>query len=342
MDMIDSSGRSAIKANGTILDLLPVGNALLLSGGLLVVLFTLVKPEASNGLSFAGRLLFWAVHVGLGLIAIWLASLWLGTREYLPGGTLLAILVTGCAGALVATIGYLILDQIYAPYIIDLDPDPPYSSLPKMLITEIAELSPWFLASWVLINLPVLLPRPSQSVTLDDSVRHTENSSGLKVESIAEHVNDIVIDTTSDPKTTAKESDTTTSHTPDTSASINGLKKNHSLNGHNSKFLINLPGVVGTDVIAISSDLHYLNVWTVAGRTTILGNLRDAVAELDDIGMQVHRSHWVAHAHVKRIVGTASDAACILSNELRIPISRRKWKSVREHYGRGFVNTEPL
>jgi DNA-binding LytR/AlgR family response regulator len=104
-----------------------------------------------------------------------------------------------------------------------------------------------------------------------------------------------------------------------------------------STFLLSLPGIVGTDIVAVSSDLHYLNVWTVAGRTTVLGNLRDAVAELDEIGMQVHRSHWVAHAHVRRIVGTATDAACILSNELRVPISRRKWKAVREHYGRNFV-----
>jgi len=112
------------------------------------------------------------------------------------------------------------------------------------------------------------------------------------------------------------------------------------VNSQGEHFLSNLPGSVGTEVIAVASDLHYLNVWTVAGRATVLGNLKDVVAELGEAGMQVHRSHWVAHAHVRRIVGTASNAACILSNELRVPISRRRWKAVREQYGRGVVYSE--
>jgi len=108
---------------------------------------------------------------------------------------------------------------------------------------------------------------------------------------------------------------------------------------HKEEFLQSLPGLVGTDVVAVSSDLHYLNVWTVAGRSTVLGNLRDVASDLAEKGMQVHRSHWVAHAHVRRIVGTASNASCIMSNELRVPISRRRWKSVREQYGRGVIHT---
>ncbi len=78
----------------------------------------------------------------------------------------------------------------------------------------------------------------------------------------------------------------------------------------------------------------------LAGRTTVLGNLRDVVSDLCDSGMQVHRSHWVSHAHVRRIVGTASNAACMMSNQLRIPVSRRRWKSVREQYGRGVLHLQ--
>jgi len=77
----------------------------------------------------------------------------------------------------------------------------------------------------------------------------------------------------------------------------------------------------------------------MAGRSTVPGNLRDVVSDLGDHGMQVHRSHWVAHSHVRRILGTATTASCIMSNELRIPVSRRRWKSVREQYGRGVVHS---
>lgn len=96
---------------------------------------------------------------------------------------------------------------------------------------------------------------------------------------------------------------------------------------------------MGTDVIAVASDLHYLDVWTAAGQTIVLRNLRDVVANFGDIGLQVHRSHWVANAYVRCIVGTVNNGACILSNELRVPISRRRWKDVREQYGRGVVHT---
>ena len=105
--------------------------------------------------------------------------------------------------------------------------------------------------------------------------------------------------------------------------------------------LKSLPGFIGTDIIAVSSDLHYLNVWTEQGRATVLGNLRDAVNELDDKGMQIHRSHWVASKHVKRVVGTANKGACILTNNLRIPISRRRWKDVQQYFGHGVVRGNP-
>lgn len=285
--MIDSSGRKALRADGTVLDLMPVGQTLVIVGGLLIALFVLVRPEASSGLGAAGRMTFWTLHVGLGLAALRVASRWLASRERLPSGTLAAVLVTGCAAILFAAPGYLALDALFAPHVIDLEGDPAGGNLALRLVGEALELAPWFLAAWLLINLPVLLPSPPVGLRLNDAVSHDR----------------------------APQIDT-----------------------RGERFLSSLPGIVGTDVVAVASDLHYLNVWTVAGRTTVLGNLRDVVADLGDVGMQVHRSHWVAHAHVRRIVGTASDAACILSNELRVPVSRRRWKAVREHYGRGVVH----
>ena len=292
--MIDSSGRRALRANGTVLDLLPVGHVIATAGLLLVLLFTWVRPEASNGLGVAGRLGFWMLHVGLGLLALWVATQWLASGARLPGNVLAAVLLSGCAGVVIAAPGYLALDALYAPYIVDVDSDPPPPAFPVAMMLEIVELAPWFLTSWLLINLPVLMPKPQPALLLDDEVEHQPEE----------------LDTT--PQIDSR--------------------------GH--RFLDSLPGVVGTDVIAVSSDLHYLNVWTVAGRTTVLGKLRDVVDELEDQGMQIHRSHWVAHAHVRRITGSATNAACLLSNQLRVPVSRRRWAAVREQYGRGVVHSQ--
>lgn len=333
--MIDSTGRRAMRADGTVLDLFPVGKAIGIMGVLLIALFTVIKPEASNGLGLLGRLLFWLLHVGLGLAALWLAGRWLANGGRLPSGTLPAVLVTGCAAILIATPGYMILDAFYAPHIIDLDPDPPIA-WPQRLLTEVVELAPWFMLAWLLINLPVLLPQPTPLVEMDDSVSHDSVSHDSDVRSLA------------DLLPLAEDGNSVAAGAQQISQPTILQKKESDLKPaviqpaqeKKQKFLLSLPGVVGTDVVAVSSDLHYLNVWTVAGRSTVLGSLRDVVADLDDIGMQVHRSHWVAHAHVRRIVGTASNASCIMSNELRIPISRRRWKTVREHYGRGVVHTE--
>lgn len=288
--------RSLVQANGTLLNILPLGKALAAGGVLLVLLFTLVKPEASLGLGVAQRLVFWVLHVGLGLVALMVSSRWLASGERLPSSTWLAVLVSGLAGALVAAPGYLLLDWVYAGKTMDLNPEIETQNLIYGLFEEYIELAPWFVLSWVVINLPVLMPHREVEFGINDSVEW------------ALEANDIV--ETSDSDVT-------------------------------QKFLNSLPGVIGTDVIAVSSDLHYLNVWTVAGRTTVLGNLKDVAEELEPIGILVHRSHWVANAHVRRIVGTSNNAMCILSNELRVPISRRRWKACRERFGRGVVNTNP-
>jgi len=287
--MIDSSGKKYLSANGTVFDMLPIGQSVGVLGALLIALFTIVKPEASHGLAWSGRFLFWFAHVGLGLGALWIASRWLTHGKLLPSSTLGAVLVSGFAATLLAAPGYMVLDGVFAPYTLDLYPDEPVNSVMLRVLGEIAELAPWFMGSWILINLPVLMPATKPEPGMDDSVALLSD-------------------------------------------------ENDSSNVESHRFLTSLPGVVGRDIVAVASDLHYLNVWTVAGRTTVLGSLKDVSEELSILGMQVHRSHWVAHSHVSRIVGNSSSAACIMSNELRIPISRRRWKAVKEQYGRGVVN----
>lgn len=310
--MIDSSGRRAMRPNGTVLDLMPIGQAIAVTGVLLVALFVLIKPEASNGLDTVGRIVFWTLHVGLGLGALAVSSRWLASRKLLPNGTLAAVLISGCAAIAIAAPGYLALDAMFSAHVIDLDPEPVPISLAAGLIGEILDLAPWFMVAWLLINLPVLLPRPTQNVRMHDEVEYIPEVHAT--ESDIQRVNEDVPAALPTPQ----------------------------VDSQGERFLSSLPGIVGTDVVAVASDLHYLNVWTVAGRTTVLGNLKDVVADLGDQGMQVHRSHWISHAHVRRIVGTANNAACILSNELRVPVSRRRWKAVRDQYGRGAVNASVI
>lgn len=319
-----------MRADGTVLDLLPVGRTIGISGILLVALFTLIKPEASHGLGVAGRLLFWLLHVGLGFAALWIASRWLAHGGRLPYGTLAAVLISGCAAIVIAAPAYLLLDALFANHTLDLDPDPPVA-WPLRLVREVVELGPWVMLAWLIINLPVLLPQRATRVEVE---KPASPVSEVQPPAVA------LSDADTIPAEASASKPVPVKPPVDVNPSASGFDavQSESEPAQKHRFLLSLPGIVGTDIVAVSSDLHYLNVWTAAGRSTVLGSLRDVVADLGDTGMQVHRSHWVAHAHVRRIVGTANNASCILSNELRVPISRRRWKSVREYYGRGVVH----
>jgi len=124
------------------------------------------------GLGTVGRVVFWFLHVGLGLSALWMASRWLASRQLLPQETLPSVLITGLAGILIAAPGYLALDYIYSPYLSDQIPEEVDASrsIIEELFKEVLEISPWFMASWVLINLPVLLPRPTMHTSMNDTV----------------------------------------------------------------------------------------------------------------------------------------------------------------------------
>ncbi|MEM8814437.1 MAG: LytTR family DNA-binding domain-containing protein [Pseudomonadota bacterium] len=99
------------------------------------------------------------------------------------------------------------------------------------------------------------------------------------------------------------------------------------------EFLRRLPTSLGNDIVAISSDLHYLHVFTTQGRAMVIGSLRDAALIFADEGMLVHKSHWVCHAHVLRYVAAEQRANCIMSNGIKVPVSRRRRKDVKAMYG---------
>ena len=79
--------------------------------------------------------------------------------------------------------------------------------------------------------------------------------------------------------------------------------------------------------------MHYLHVHTTLGKCMVLGTIRDVASLLEDAGLLVHRSHWVAHAHVQRIAKRGSAWECVMTNNLRIPVSRRNRAKVTEWYG---------
>ncbi len=98
-----------------------------------------------------------------------------------------------------------------------------------------------------------------------------------------------------------------------------------------SRFFQRLPVELGTDLLCLSMEDHYLRVYTSLGDTLILMRMSDAVAELEaHDGMQVHRSWWVAKAAIKKIVREPRKKSIILTNDVHVPISQRREKALKD------------
>jgi len=97
-----------------------------------------------------------------------------------------------------------------------------------------------------------------------------------------------------------------------------------------------LPKSIGSDVVLLKSELHYLEVVTTTGRALILYRLRDAVAELTQgsdpagyLGLQCHRSYWVATRHIVRLRKQGREGHLEMSTGRSVPVSRRHLSAVQ-------------
>ena len=96
-----------------------------------------------------------------------------------------------------------------------------------------------------------------------------------------------------------------------------------------ASFLDRLPAHLGGDVVYLKVSGHYLEVVTTRGSGVILQRLMDAVRELGSRGMQIHRSYWVAHHHVRYFVRRDRRTLLHLTGDYEVPVSRTFLPEVR-------------
>ncbi len=88
-------------------------------------------------------------------------------------------------------------------------------------------------------------------------------------------------------------------------------------------FIDRLPPELGTQLIALEMEDHYVRAHTALGSDLVLMRMRDAVAELDGIeGRQVHRSWWVARGAVSDVKREGRNIRLVLDGGLEAPVSR--------------------
>ncbi len=76
---------------------------------------------------------------------------------------------------------------------------------------------------------------------------------------------------------------------------------------------------------------HYVEIHTDRGSALVLMRFGDALKELGGTeGMQVHRSHWIARAALKKIMRRTGRTVAILDNGAEVPVSRRYVRALRD------------
>ena len=90
---------------------------------------------------------------------------------------------------------------------------------------------------------------------------------------------------------------------------------------------------LGDELIAVSSELQYLRVWTTRGSALVLGALQEVEDQEGTPGVRTHRSWWVNSRFVVRVRGKSDGAVCEMSNGLEVPVSRRKKAEVLARFG---------
>lgn len=98
------------------------------------------------------------------------------------------------------------------------------------------------------------------------------------------------------------------------------------------QFLQRLPVELGKDLISLQAQDHYVRAETARGSEMVLIRLADAERELQGLpGLRVHRSWWVADAHLDHIERRDGKPFLVLSNGKAIPVSRTYLGEVRSH-----------
>lgn len=92
-----------------------------------------------------------------------------------------------------------------------------------------------------------------------------------------------------------------------------------------------LPAEIGSDIVALEMEDHYVRVHTALGSALVLMRLRDAMALLADTeGMQVHRSWWVARAAVEDVLRDGRNVRLRLTRGIEAPVARANVTLLRD------------
>jgi hypothetical protein len=256
---------------------------LIAAGTLLAFGLALSEPSASSGLGLLARIVFWLAHVASALFLFELAQITLGRNAVFAR---LPPLLLVTAVGVVGAILFSIFNLLLLDRIAFLVGDRMDVEPISFtgLMEELRDSGATSVLFWVLLNSPRLIMIAQQ--------KDADEAASLPSDEV--------------PSTPPDAAD------PSSEASSQLLD-----------LLSRLPRRIGTDIVAISAELHYLRVFTRSGEALILMSFGRAVEALGVIpGQVIHRSHWIALGHIASLESDGDRVICRLDTDLELPVSR--------------------
>ena len=300
----------------------PVLRYLTVVGLAFLALMITLEPDIGFVAPLPAQLLFWTLQIAVGLLVLQ-SALSLLVRRYgasrLPSWAL--VLLSGVLGAVVLAPVYWMVGEGLMQGWLGYPARPDEDAAPLLGSTAIHPLIEEYLdivgpvtAAWMLICLPRLhwmvpprLELGTANAAAAGPKAAVEPQTALEAEARAEG-----------PGAPSAGSDS-----PATTTSPRRTWRER------------MPAELGTDVIAVSSELQYLRVWTTRGCALVLGALTDVESDRTVSGLRVHRSWWVAREHVVSVRRTVGGAVCVMSDGRQVPVSRRRRGEVLARFGDG-------
>lgn len=266
---------------------------LFIIGVFLSLIFASLVPSGSEALGYINGFIFWSSHMLIGFLILVYVQKFTLKFSFSKKNPWNTTFVSACIGAFIFSFPAYYLDYFTGM--------PGNSSSSIISLDYLNELGAVFIpvvSTWMLVNMPWLLKLELSNLPKS----HLDKCSNS-------FLDEAIINNSSFSNST------------------------ESKNDYEIKKTILPSGIMKEDVIAISSELHYLRVYTLDRQYMILGSMKDLLKDFDEsIGIQTHRSYWASKAHFKLLKETDQGIMCELANSIIVPVSRRKKKDVLDFF----------
>ena len=307
------------------------------AGVLLGVALAAIAPSSSEGLGLPSRLLFWWLHAAAALIVLVFLQRQIEGRVRLGAWPVWGrVLLVGVIGGVLFVPLSLGIEAMW-PEQVAVEDEP--ESLAGEVVEEFALAVPQVVLFWALINLPWLAPRravvapsPAERPASADGVVQppavVSGSFGGEEASAA-----LQSSTSEDAPADAPRVGDPPGDDEGSRSAVTGteLREAGASDTPFADWLAALSPHLGSDLLALSAELHYVRVITAAGSELLLGSLQ-ALSEAADApeGERIHRSHWIAWDGVEDVVRKGGAWWVQLRDGSELPISRRRVRAVRD------------